>query len=210
MIIIGYSHGKKWTKEAIEVEIQKVMCALGLQNRFPTHSEIIGYTGNMKLTNAISKHGGTKYWASRMGCSIKRCESELGDYFEKYAMEDIFQKTRFNSEKMRVGYPFDILTNNFIKVDIKASHINMRSEHNKYYSFNLEKREPTCDIFVLYCIDDKEDICKTYIVPSCFTYGQTQIGISANGSSKWDKFKNAWFYFEKYNSFYNEIMKGVV
>lgn len=209
MISIGHSHGRKWTESDIEFEIRKVMSVLGLKNRFPTHSEILEYTGNRGLNNAISKHGGTKYWASKIGCSIKNCESELGDYFEAFAIEDILKNTNLNSIKMKVRYPYDILVNSFIKVDVKASRINVRNENNKYHSFNLQKKDPTCDIFILYCIDNNDMIYKTYVIPSCKVAWQTQISITTNEiTKKWDCYKDAWFYFDKYDSFYSEIIKG--
>lgn len=206
---MGYTHGNKWTDELIEQRIRMVVDELGLK-RFPTHTEMEQCEDGKALAVKISKSGGTKFWAKKLGFGIKDCESEVGEHYEIYALKDIYEHTLLSGYKNKVGYPYDLTIDNNIKVDVKASHIVCNNNDYHYYSFNLEKKEPTCDIFLLYCINNCEEICKTYIIPSCFTYGKTQVGISANRSSKWDKLKNAWFYFEKYNSFYNEIMKGVV
>ena len=187
-------------------EINKIMKSLEL-DRFPTHSEIESFCGNKTLTNKIAKSGGTKYLADKLGYGVKHCESEFGNYYEEFAIGDINLHTGLVSYKNKVRYPYDITTNKHIKVDIKSSTIIMNDKGYEYYSFNLEKREPTCDIFILYCINNqKHNIDKTYIIPSCHVYGHTQKGVSAYGKSKWDKYKDQWIWFEKYNKFYNEVM----
>lgn len=187
-------------------EIERVIKSLEL-DRFPTHSEMIEYYGNEALTNKISKSGGTKYWANLLGYTVKDCESEFGDYFERYSIQDILTHTYLESYKNKVGYPYDITTNKHIKVDVKSSTIIENNNGYKYHSFNLEKKEPTCDIYILYCINDENKIHKTYIIPSCHVYGQKQIGISAFGRSKWDKYKDNWRIFEIYNEFYNKLVE---
>ena len=187
-------------------EIKRVIDSLEL-DRFPTHSEIEHFYGNKSLTNKISKSGGTKFWADKLGYGVKDCESELGDFYERYAIGDIHKHTGLVSYKNKVGYPYDITTNKHIKVDVKSSTIITNNKGYEFHSFNLEKKEPTCDIFILYCLNDNDEIYKTAIIPSCHVYGQTQIGISAHGISKWDKYMNKWSWFNKYNSFYEEIDK---
>lgn len=132
-------------------EINRVIQSLEL-DRFPTHSEIEKFNENKSLTVKISKSGGTKYLASKLGYVVKNCESEFGDYFERYTINDIHKHTGLK------GY--------------------------EYHSFSLEKRESTCDIYILYCLNNNNEIYKTVIIPSCHVYGQTQIGISAYGNSK--------------------------
>ena len=186
-------------------EIERVVKSLEL-DRFPTHSEMTEYYGNKALTNKISKSGGTKYWAKLLGYEVKDCESEFGDYFERYSIEDILTHTGLKSYKNKVGYPYDVTTNKHIKVDVKSSTIIENNRGYEYHSFNLEKKEPTCDIYILYCVDDTNKIYKKYIIPSCHVYGQTQIGISAFGKSKWDKYRNNWDVFNVYNDFYSKLV----
>lgn len=204
MIKIGYSHGTHWTDEMVVSKINRIVQSLGL-DRFPTHSEIERYYGSKSLASKISKSGGTKYWANKLGYTIKNCESECGDYFERYAVKDIENHTGLNSYKNKVGYPYDITTNKHVKVDVKSSTIVENSYGYKLHAFNLEKKEPTCDIYILYCLDDDDKIHKTIIIPSCHVYGQTQIGVSAYGNSKWDKYQDKWGWFDKYNKFYKEL-----
>ena len=77
----------------------------------------------------------------------------------------------------------------------------------RYHSFNLEKNEPTCDVFILYCINEADEVYKTYVVPSCKFYGQTQVGITAEGISKLDKYIDNWDLLLKYDDFYLNLIK---
>ena len=201
---IGYTHGIKWTDELIISEITRVIKALEL-DRFPTHSEIENFYGNKSLAIKISKSGGTKYWANRLGYEVKQCESEFGDFYETYALNDIFNNTSFRGYKNKVGYPYDLTINHHIKVDVKSSSLITNNQGYQYYTFNLEKKEPTCDIYLIYCLSKENEIFKTYIVPSCKLYGQTQIGISAFGNSKWDSYINYWNIFYIYDEFYQMV-----
>lgn len=159
------------------------------------------------LAVKISKSGGTKYWAKKLGYGIKSCESEFGNYYEKYALQDIFSHTLLSGYVNKVGYPYDLTVNHNIKIDVKASNIVTNNVGYKYHSFNIEKSNPTCDIFIFYCIDEADRIYKTYIVPSCKFYGQTQVGISAEGVSRLDKYIDNWNLLLKYDDFYSNIIK---
>lgn len=185
----------------------RVTDLLGLDT-FPTHSEIENFYGNKALTNKISKSGGTKYWAKKVDLPIKNCESEFGDFYEKYSIADILKNTGLNSYQNKVGYPYDITVNKHIKVDVKASSVAENNKGYKYNTFNLEKEEPTCDIFILYCLNEKDIIHKTLVIPSCKLYNQTQLGTSVYGSSKWDKYINKWDIFNIFNDFYSSILGG--
>lgn len=196
---MGYSHGKKWNEDSIIEEVLKIVKEFNMDT-FPTHNELYKYFGDKSLSNAISKHGGTKYFSDKMNLKIKACESKFGEKYELFAIEKILESTKLHSEKMCVGYPYDLLTNKNIKIDVKVSNLFGQS----YYSFNLEKKSPTCDVFILFCVNKEEVIEKTIIIPSCVVSGITQIGIG--NKSKYDKYIDRWDFITTYNSFYNEIL----
>lgn len=107
---------------------------------------------------------------------------------------------------MKPRYPYDLLTNGNIKVDVKTSRkLDRKNSAFPYYSFNLEKREPTCDIFIFYCLDVDCNIDRTVIIPSCIISGKTQIGMG--GLTKWEAYEDKWDYFDKYNEFYLDVLK---
>lgn len=201
---MGYTHGRKWKEREVEEEIKKVIDELGLK-RFPTKREIEEFYGNKELSNKIVRGGGSRYYASLFGLELVHTESEFGNFYEEYAIDDIFKNTGFLSSHMKPRYPYDLLTNGNIKVDVKTS----RKLENKnpafpYYSFNLEKREPTCDLFIFYCLDKECNIDRTIIIPSCIISGKTQIGMG--GLTKWEVYEGKWDYFEKYNEFYLDLL----
>lgn len=74
---MGYSHGNQWTEKNIEIAIKEVMSKAKI-NTMPTHTVMKEITGNEALSNAVRRHGGSKYFADKLNLEIKQCESKLG------------------------------------------------------------------------------------------------------------------------------------
>ena len=199
---MGYTHGKKWNDELIEKSIFKVVNDAKL-NAFPTHKQMDEVTGSKALSNAVSKHGGTNYWAEKLGLEIKPCESKFGEEFELKTMEYI-KHMGYLCKKTPVRYPYDILVENNIKVDVKCSNL-VQGRQGEYYTFNLEKTMPTCDIFVCFCITD--ELPRIYVIPSIVLSGKSQLSVGKN-TSKYDKYLDQWVYFRRYDEFYQKVMEG--
>ncbi len=197
---MGYSHGRDWTKDDTEKDILRIVDTLGLDH-FPTHSEMNNFYGNLSLSNRVSKSGGTRYWANELNLSIKNCESELGNDFELFAIKEIAEHTGLTSRQTKPRFPYDLLVDECVKVDVKVSYPFQNNCNVFANTFNLEKKEPTCDIFILYCLDMDGDISKTIIIPAVVLSGQTQIGVGKE--SKWDKYKDCWRYIVEFDVFMN-------
>ena len=197
---MGYAHGKKWDDVLIEKTIKEVIKKAKI-NTFPTHSQIKKITGNEALSCAISKHGGSRYWAEKLGLEMKQSESKFG---EEYELECISRLKHygFRCEKTPVKYPYDILVENAIKVEVKCGNI-YHGKNGDFYTFNLEKSKPTCDIFVCFCLED-ERTAKVYVIPSSILSGNTQLSIGKH-KSKYDNFINRWGLFREYDAFYNKL-----
>ena len=205
---MGYTHGKEWNEENTKEAIMEIVNSLKLKN-FPSKSQIIAFCGNNALANRISRSGGSRYYADLLKLEIVNCESEFGNFFEELAIDEILENTGFLSIHTNVRYPYDLLTNGNIKVDIKASKkVKNKNANFPYHSFNLEKREPTCDIFIFYCLDENMEIEKRVIIPSCLLSGKTQVGIG--GLSKWDAYIDKWEYFDMYNKFYDSVKSTAI
>ena len=203
MIKIGYTHGNKWTDSLIEERILEVINSLGL-DRFPTHSEIEKCKDGKALAVKISKSGGTKYWAKKLGYGIKDCESEFGNCYEKYALDDIFSHTYLSGYITKVGYPYDLVINHNIKIDVKVSNILTNNSEYKYHSFNLEKKQQTCDLYIVYCLGENKNIEKTYIIPAHIMTGKSQLSLGLD-SSKYDRFINRWDIIKSFDLAFKEI-----
>ena len=199
---MGYSHGKRWTDEDTKKAILVVVENLGIST-FPTHKEIENFYGNSSLTNHIAKSGGTRRWAKAVKLPIKQCESELGNDYELFAIEEIHNRVGLIAKQTKPRYPYDLLVDKSIKVDVKVSFPFLNNCGSYANTFNLEKKEPTCDLFILYCLNLEGKIVKTLVIPSCVTSGKTQIGVG--NDSKWDYYKDRWDYFTEFSVFMKDL-----
>jgi len=196
---MGYSHGKKWTLENIKKEVLQVSGKSGCMPSFKMMDE---YTGNSGLSNAVSKHGGHKKIAEMLNLKIQKSETEYGRNFEIYCLHEIEDRFLYECEQMTVRHPYDLLVDGSVKIDVKASR-KLKCHNGLSFSFNLEKKNPTCDIFVCFCID-KDEIIKTYIIPSCVLSGKSQLSVGIQ-KSIYDKYLDRWDLVKKYV----EFMKGM-
>ena len=199
---MGHSHGTVWTDELIEKKIRETMIFLGIHT-FPTHTEIKSMQGNEGLTNKISKTGGTKFWANKLDIPVKDCETEFGFKYESKVVEDIERELGLNSILMKPGYPYDVLTSGCVKIDTKVSRQVFTNCHTWQNTFSLEKKNPTCDIYVLYCLDNDGNYLKTIVIPAVVLQGKTQVGIGKK--SKYNKYIDNWNVIEEYKRFYDSI-----
>lgn len=197
---MGYAHGTEWSEELIIEKINEVINGLELKT-FPTKSQMKEYFGNNALADKLSRTGGIKFWANKLNLNTKDCESKIGESYEMLCIQKL-EELGFDCEQMKPRYPYDLTANNHIKVDVKSGFLFGNSGSSPYYSFNLEKSNPTCDIFVVMCLNGDKSIKKTYIIPSCVLYGKTQLSIGVN-SSIYDKFLDRWDVFDDYKHFYS-------
>ena len=195
-----YSHGREWQKGDIEKEIKAVMLNLSL-NRMPSNTECRKATGSYALTNKISKTGGFAFWADKLGLSMKQSDSKTGWEYERKATL-LLQNMGLRVEQMPVRHPYDLLIDDSVKIDVKASHL-YNGRAYKHFSFNLEKQYPTCDIFILFCIG-KFDNHDALIIPSQHCH-ITQMSVGEY-TSKWDKFSGRWGYVKELVEFNKKLI----
>lgn len=192
---MGYSHGKKWTFEKVKEEVLKISAGSGIMPSFKTMDL---ETGNKGLSVAVSRYGGYKVVAEKLGLKVKKSETNFGRDFEIICLQEIEKKFFFDCEQMTVRHPYDLLVSGAVKVDVKVA--KKLKAHNFYmYSFNLEKKAQTCDIFVCYCIDD-DKIAKTYIIPAVVLSGKCQLSVGINHSI-YDKYLDQWHFIKDYADF---------
>ncbi len=195
---MGHSHGRKWTNEDIANGIKEVMEKANIKT-FPSHTLMKEITGNDALTNAVSRHGGSRKWAVMLGLEMKPSESEYGREYELRCIETLTNILYLNCELTPPRYPYDVLAESNIKIDVKVGRL-YRGKSGSFYTFNLEKEKPTCDIFVCYCVDGTRDNT-VFIIPSCVLSGKTQLSIGEI-ISKYDNYIDCWELVNTYKSFY--------
>ena len=195
-----------WTDELIEEKILEVVEFHGY-NRMPTRNELEEYYCDSALTNKISKTGGFEVWAKRLKLSQKPCGSMLGIKYERHTKK-ILEEKGFNCELTSTRHPYDILVNGAVKIDVKVSNlVDIRS--SKAYTFNLEKKQPTCDLYVAYCLDDNKEIAKTYIIPAPVVAGQSQLAVGVN-KSIYDAYLDNWNLVKLYDESVAQIINQEV
>lgn len=195
---MGYVYGTRWTCEKIETELKKVQKALDIE-RMPTNNEMKMVTKNTKLSNAIRRNGGFLVWSIKIGANQSECETRLG-FDGEMKIKSILENMGYKVDKMTTKHPYDLLANDNIKIDIKTAHRYTSDTGWSSYSFNLEKKNPTCDIYIFYCIDDD----KILVIPSKYLK-QTQLCIT-DKKSKYDKYRDRYDYLKKYDEFYRNVI----
>lgn len=198
---MGYTHGTKWNDEKIKDGIMEVMKKLNIIT-MPTSVDINKANGNSALSNAIARHGGFEEWANKLGLAQSNCETRLGLKGE-YFIKEVLERKGYEVEKMSVKHPYDLLINKSIKVDVKTAKKYISICNSEYYAFSLEKKNPTCDIYILVCLNKDEDVSEIYVIPSV-KLNQTQVAIGKE--TKYECFKDRWDYIEKFNKFYTEVI----
>ena len=191
-------NGSCWTEDEIIDNIRKIVEEYNMDT-FPTHKEMNLYYSNNCLFGVVCKHGGSEYFANKMGLKIKDCESKFGKKYESLCKQDIKTKLMFDCEEMKPRYPYDLLINHCVKIDVKVANLFDNYGGTKYWTCNIEKKNQTCDIYVVYCLDVNKEIFKTLIIPSVVVSGKTQLAIGHN--SVYNKYENRWDLIKMYNDF---------
>lgn len=192
----------QWTKQKIIEEIKIMLKDTGMK-RMPSSMEVSSYFGNYKLSNAISKRKLWKPLALELGLEEKESETAFGKSHEAKAMEQLICMG-YEVEKMPQNFPYDLLINNSLKVDVKASRL-YKGQCGNFYTFNIEKQYATCDLYILYLIGSQAETKNILVIPSKFVISNTQISVGEN-KSKYLKYSERWDYIQKYTEFNEEII----
>lgn len=196
---MGHTHGIKWTQELIKQGILSVMNNLEI-NRMPTKTEVESITGDSALSNKIAKTGGFNHWAKKLNLKLKDSESKIGWSGEQLVV-DMIKLKGYNVERMTVRHPYDLLINGAVKVDVKTSNRYYYTEKNYYHTFNLEKRNASCDLYVCLCMNNKV-LEKVLVIPGTFLK-ITQLSVGE--ISTYNKYIDRWDYLESFDCFYKKL-----
>lgn len=198
---MGYVKGIRWSDELMINKIHEVMNALNI-NRMPSSNECILVTGNLGLSCCIDRHGGFYKIANKLGLKVKNCETTTGKGFEKIAKEMIEDKG-YEVERMTTKYPFDLLVNNKVRIDVKSCRPFWANE-SRMHVIGLNKKYATCDLYLIYALDEEDKPERTFIIPGCDLKITT---LSIGKNSKYNIYLNRWDLLKKYNDFYNNLSK---
>lgn len=162
-----------WDNELIEQKIMEVANTFS-PKRMPSRSEIEMYYGNSALTNKIAKTGGFAQWADSLGLEQKHSDTKTGIIAEKYVYE-LLKSKGFDVELTPWKYPYDIIANNCVKIDVKAAHKSYVRD-NLCFMYRIEKEQPTCD-FYAFCEMENDTVSNIYVVPAIMFSKQSMVGM---------------------------------
>lgn len=189
----------KWNEQLIRDRIIEVVSDLGIK-RMPTAKEMNDFYGNSSLSNKISKTIGFVGWAKKLGLSIVKSDTNFGKLGEDIAEKYLIGKG-YKVIKMATKYPFDLLVDGNVKIDVKISKLKFINGY-AVNSFGLSKKYPTCDIYMLIALNEKYETDRIFIIPSKKLY---QLSVSVGEKSTYDKYVDKTEYIDIYNNFYKSI-----
>lgn len=204
-MLLGYAHGTEWNEVMIKREIKNVMKALDI-TRMPSNSEMKLVRNDSSLSNKVSKTGGFKVWAKKLGLELKDSETAMGNKYEYVALDEL-EELGYNVKKMTTLHPYDLLINDAIKVDVKVAKRYYYDNKNYYHTFNLEKKYVAYDFLIAYCLGNNESVEKVLIIPTFDIMDKTQLSIGK--VSTYDKYKDRWDLIKEYSELIKNMKKLV-
>ncbi len=198
---MGYARGIRWSDELIREKVLEVSNFLSL-NRMPSRQECENYFGDTALTNAVSRRMGWYSLAKDLGLPIKTSNTTFGKSFESMA-EQLLLSKGFQVIRMSQNFPYDLLIDNCVKVDVKASRMYHGSQ-GYFYSFSIEKKFASCDFYLLLAVNDDREIQRCMVVPSCYVVFNKQISVGVT-NSKYHRFTDRWDLIENASCYWRNL-----
>lgn len=175
---------KKWTEVTIATEIMKLANQFD-PPRMPSNSETVEMYGSCGLSNAISKNGGYRYWAKKLGLEHAYSETKVGVQGEAFIADEL-RSMGFDVQTTSARFPYDLLIDGCVKVDVKSANTSY-IRGCPIHAFRLAKRQQTCDIYIFYEIDTGA----VYVVPAHIIHGQVQVEMGLD-SKMYRPYKDAY------------------
>ena len=118
---MGYAKGIRWSDELIKERVLEVKTALNL-DRMPSQRECEDYFHDSALSNAVHRRGGWYQLAADLGLPLKESETYFGKTYEAN-VADLLRGMGFEVRRMSQNFPYDLLVDDCVKVDVKASRL---------------------------------------------------------------------------------------
>lgn len=192
-------YGNVWSEERVKNELIASIEALMI-NRMPTADELKSL-GRNDLHIKISRTKKYSGWADFLGLDRKGSETLMGQGYEHY-ISNLLEISGNKVEQMSTKHPYDLLVNGTVKVDIKAGKAYLM-RGSRVHSFGINKKDPTCDIYIIIAVDELGVIERTFVIPSHFL---KVVSLCIGKDSKYSRFLDKWGYIDEYTQFYNQII----
>jgi hypothetical protein len=160
---LGYVPTIQWTAELIKSELAVIGASLG---RMPSKNELSAMKKE-SLASSITRHGGYRAWALRMSLSLKNTETARGQIIED-AICLFLAEQKFVVERMTTRAPYDFFVNGHLRIDVKSAQYGEygHDHYSKGFVFALNKKIPTCDLYILCGVNKGNEILWRYFIPA--------------------------------------------
>ena len=104
---------------------------------------------------------------------------------------------------MTTKYPFDLLVNGLVKIDVKSACAYYSKNGSRLHTFGINKEVATCDIYMIFALNENGDkIERTFIIPS---HHIEMKSLNLGEDSKYNKYIEKYDYIDKYINFKKSI-----
>jgi hypothetical protein len=196
-------HSKKretiWNDERIKSELLRCIDILML-DRMPTAGELLSI-GRNDLHVIVGRTKTYSGWAEELGISLKSCSTRKGQEFEKKA-KYLIEEKGYEVELTTTRHPYDLLVEGSVKIDVKVGKGYLIGK-SETHTFSTSKKQATCDLYILFAVDEEGRFKKTFVIPSLFV---KQVTLSIGPKTQWNKYIDRWDYITQYVNFYRSIV----
>lgn len=190
-----------WTEEEMIHDILEVANKFD-PARMPSRREIEEYYKNSSLADRISRNGGFYHWAEVLGLETKHSETKVG-FIAENEIAKLLSDIGHSVEITNSRYPYDLLVDGCVKIDVKASHRTL-VHGAEVYAYRLAKRQQTCDVYV-FCEMEGSNIESFFVVPSNAITGQVQVEMGTK-STIFEKYRNRLDIIDDITNFYKSLI----
>lgn len=187
------------TEDQTAEEIREVMRILG-EERMPTAPEI-RMLGKEYLHNKISRTKKYRGWAEFLGVPLKSSTTSLGDDYEEVVAGKL-RGMGYEVHQMTTKHPYDLFVNGGVKIDVKCANKYKDKYEFDAWTFNLNKSNPTCDIYIFVALNPDGTIQRELVVPSVFV---TQRVVTIGKVSAYDQYHERYDYVRQYVDFVEKV-----
>ena len=90
------------------------------------------------LSVKVSRSGGFKCWALKLGLELKESETTKGWKYEEKALKDLTDRG-YNVKEMTTKHPYDLLVEENVRIDVKVSSRYYYEDNNYYHTLKSGK-----------------------------------------------------------------------
>lgn len=120
--------------------------------------------------------------------------------------KELIENMDYMTEQMSCKYPFDLLVNDKIRIDVKAAKAYI-SRGSRCHTVGINKRYAACDLYLIFALDKDENIERTFVIPGC-DLRVTSMNFGKN--SIYNIYLDRWDLLKKYDDFYNNLASRAI